>query len=313
MAEKELMAINNHTVNRATIQALGVLCQVNNQFYRSATRLLYRRVHLDLGDLGQRPLTPISIDKFSLSPHRRVVRHVMITCLYARDQDGMIRLQELATVLARFPSLKSLSISLARSSPNLGYSSKEKLILDALHQSLQAYGASGGGSFEELRIFNPEIPLSDCGSAQDAFNLSRVMPSLRRFEYVDQTPMYTPAQMAVFYALQHAHRIEEINLKGLGCITEASLALLPDHAPLRRLELGSMTLRAADLLALNRYRSTLEYLSLENIVLAEGSWEEVFHAMSSYTSLTYIEFYKCCYDRYSPYWAEGPVAYAKNA
>ncbi|RDW84033.1 uncharacterized protein DSM5745_04359 [Aspergillus mulundensis] len=283
----------NKTVNKVTIHTLRALCRVNEQFYRSATRLLYRRVHLDFEDRGRSSLTPISIDKFSLSPHRRSVRHLMITCLRIRDDNAMVRLQELPILLARLPGLRSLSISLARSKPVIGSLSKEREFVNVLHQSLQAYGANEDSNLDTLRIFNPHIPLFDSEAIHDTFNLSRVMLSLRRFEYVDQIPMDKKAQIGIFHALQHAQKIEQIKLESLGRLQEASFSLLPDNAPLRRLELTSITLRASDLLALSKFKNVLEYLSLDHISLTEGSWAEVFHSLSTYTCLAYIEFY--CY------------------
>ncbi|KAL4919704.1 hypothetical protein BDW62DRAFT_199713 [Aspergillus aurantiobrunneus] len=270
--------------------------QINKSFYWSASRLLYRSVHLHLQCYW--PLICPAFEGLSLSGSRQYVHNLCIhdTKNPVPCEDALIqtRSQQFPRVMSRFPALRRVYIEFdwARSSCLELDKAQASAFWESLPAKLQVLTLDRAGS-----VF--------CPDQDHERHFHRVMPSLRWFSSNSCHHKREFGDSAVFLALKHAQSLERLSLSGLGWIPYSSLQMIPRGIRLRRLELRNCRLLVSEILSLEKFKDVLEEFCLSNVSLqCKGkTWEDVFDMLNSFTVLTrlvverykYPQIYYGCY------------------
>ncbi|KAL3481106.1 hypothetical protein BJX99DRAFT_219618 [Aspergillus californicus] len=306
-------ASNSNRKRGTNPEVLQNLRQVNRAFYASASRLYYRSIQVGLKfNLDRQNLVPASLDALSMSQHRNHVENLVIhqsgplfqpsdmKALVQRKEDALgskedagtlvmkdmeaLVLEKIPEVLARFPRLRQIDISLDLAGCEMPG------LATAIRKSLQQ---NPPPQLEGLRIGLRPLALPYSPNTQP--ELKEVMPRLRYFKYDGSTERSEESNPGVFQALQHAEKLEILTLHKCGSVTTQSLTPIHPSAPLRYLYLDDMSLPAEYICGLLKSRPTLEVIKLNSIRLTEGTWAKVLDQLVTCPAAFEVDIKHCAY------------------
>ncbi|KAL4877871.1 hypothetical protein BJY04DRAFT_221643 [Aspergillus karnatakaensis] len=154
----------------------------------------------------------------------------------------------------------------------------------------------------------------------NAAKSKRVMSNTTTFCNADEIDDMSQIPNGVLQTLKHAPRLERVLLHEVGIAGTPGLSLFHTfetclfhpQAPLREVFINSCTISAHDLGTLRVFKRTLEKLHLNDLIITQGRWENLFSAILCLDRLAYMSL-SGKYDPQHPEASVLEIQYVKNS